>query len=130
MLFLFNTAVYDLGDPLKRLTNSDLPVSPGEALSLPMGHVAQLFRDAVFHEPEFHRTSPEKAKDLCALLALAAQPCNAVLALQPQGARGPQDVVLRFAEASYVALVRISAAVDGDVAPPEVVNREVWGAAA
>ena len=88
MLFLFNDVVFDLGDPRDTALQAGLPhgFSETKLLSMRIGRVIKLVREAMYDEHYLPRTNPEIAGFLAAMIAWKTDEANALLAVAPKHA--------------------------------------------
>ncbi|MEO1037908.1 MAG: hypothetical protein AAFX09_00045 [Pseudomonadota bacterium] len=126
MLFLFNDAIFDLGDPKEVVLSSDLPLDAAALKRLRVGQVARLIREAVFEEPWIQRTRPDRARVLAALVAWKTGEANALLAVTAEGAGSALDVQLRFANLSLVTMEQLRELQASERLTATIVNQTVW----
>lgn len=131
MLFLFNDAVFDIGDP--RETALKVGVAHGYAeqtlLTMRVGKAVKLVREAVFDEPQIARTNPEVAGFLAALIAWKTDEANALLAVAGRHIQLASQVQLRLASVSLVTVQQLRELQDAGKLSSHVANISVWSQA-
>ncbi|MGJ3230293.1 MAG: hypothetical protein ACFE0P_00675 [Oceanicaulis sp.] len=131
MLFLFNDAVFDLGDP--RDTALETGMAHGYAqdtlLTMRVGKAVKLVREAVFDEPQIARTNPEVAGFLAALIAWKTDEANAMLAVAPRRIQTAAQVQLRLASVSLVTIQQLRELQGAGKLSSHVANLSVWSQA-
>ncbi len=131
MLFLFNDAVFDLGDAretaLEAGTANGYP--PDALISMRVAQVAKLVREAVFDEPQIARTNPEVASFLAAMIAWKTDEANAMLAIAPRHIQLSGQVQLRLASISLVTIQQLRELQASGKLSSHVVNLSVWSQA-
>ncbi|WP_417477408.1 hypothetical protein [Maricaulis sp.] len=126
MLFLFNETVFDLGDLVSVLKDGTIPLPAAQFETLTTGHLTQLLREALYVDPMMATNKPDRTKHLAALIAYRAPGANALLGVRPQGATGPDDVGLRFANVPMLILTYLWKRQNDGVLGPDIINEEVW----
>jgi len=131
MLFLFNDAVFDLGDARESALNMGAAHGyPQQTLiSMRVGNVVKLVREAVFDEPQLARTNPEVAAFLAALVAWKTDEANAMLAVSPRHIQLTSQVQLRLASVSLVTIQQLRELQSAGRLSSHVVNLSVWSQA-
>lgn len=126
MHFLFNSTVFELGDPTERASRANFPFAIG---ALRSGRVVSLVRHAVLETPRLELDKPNKAMDLAALVVMHVQ-ANALIAVPAAPAKTPLDVAVRFADVGLTTLANLYNRQQslGALAPGDV-NAAVWLAA-
>lgn len=131
MLFLFNDAVFDLGDA--RSFALDHPMA-GEfglqtLLTMRIGRVVKMVREAVFEEPRLARTFPDKAAFLCALVAWKTDEANAMLAVADRHISTPAQVQVRLASVSLITISQLRELQEVGKLSSHAANLSVWSQA-
>ena len=126
MLFLFNDVIFELGDLNETLSDGQIPLSATQFNALTEGQLTDVIRDALFHDPNLPHTKTEKTQHLCALLAFKLPSVNAVLALPNEGAQGPEDVGIRFANVAITTLAYLWGMQCNGELTTHHINSEVW----
>lgn len=126
MLFLFNTVVFDVGDPREAALSAGAPVEPNELVRFSVAQAIKLVRETVFDEPGIAPSRPERARFLAALVAWKAGEANAMLAVRPAAARSPLDVQVRLASIGLVTMAQLSELQAGQRLTPAAINDAVW----
>ena len=128
MLFLFNDVVFDLGDPRETALGAGLPQGFSEAklLSMRIGRVIKLVREAMFDEHYLPRTNPEVAGFLASMIAWKTDEANALLAVAPKDAVAATQVQLRLASVSLVAMTQLEELQRSGKLSSHVANLSVW----
>ncbi|KAA5801550.1 hypothetical protein F1654_11660 [Alkalicaulis satelles] len=128
MLFLFNDVVFDLGDARSFALESPLAGEYGQhaLLTLRVGRVVKMVREAVFDEPQLARTCPDKAAFLSALLAWKTDEANALLAVAARHISTPAQVQVRLASVSLVTISQLRELQEGGKLSSHAVNLSVW----
>lgn len=134
MLFLFNDAVFDVGDPHETALEPptwDSPEPPPEAtlMTMRVGKAVKLAREWVFEDRFMARNNPAKARFLSALLAWKTDEANALLAVCPREADSPAKVQIRLASVSLVTLQQLRELQDDGKLSSHVCNLSVWSQA-
>ncbi|MEQ8405130.1 MAG: hypothetical protein RKE49_08525 [Oceanicaulis sp.] len=131
MLFLFNDAVFDIGDP--RETALEAGTGHGftdeTLLKMRVGKAAKLVREAVFDEPQIARTNPEVASFLAALMAWKTDEANAMLAVASRHIQLASQVQLRLASVSLVTVQQLRELQSAGKLSSHVANISVWSQA-
>ena len=128
MLFLFNDVVFDLGDPRETALQAGLPhgFSETKLLSMRIGRVIKLVREAMYDEHYLPRTNPEIAGFLAAMIAWKTDEANALLAVAPKNATTAAEVQLRLASVSLVAMSQLEELQRAGKLSSHVANLSVW----
>lgn len=126
MLFLFNDVVFNLGDPERAALSAGSPLSERVLRELTLGKAVKLVREAIHTDPLLARNAPDKARFLAALIGWKSDEANALLAIRPNGARGPEDVQVRVASVGLVVLTQLKGLQDLDMLTPRSANDAVW----
>lgn len=128
MLFLFNDVVFDLGDPRETALEAGLPhgFSEPKLLSMRIGRVIKLVREAMFDEHYLPRTNKDVASFLSAMVAWKTDEANALLAVTPKDARTAADVQVRLASVSLVAMNQLHELQGAGRLSSHVANLSVW----
>lgn len=126
MLFLFNEAVFDLGDIVSVLKDGTIPLPADQFETLSTGHLTLLLREALYVDPLMATNKPDRTKHLAALIAYRAPGANALLGVRPDRADGPDDVGLRFANVPLLILTYLWKHQNAGVLEPGTINEEVW----
>ncbi|XBQ15118.1 MAG: hypothetical protein ABL308_09105 [Oceanicaulis sp.] len=131
MLFLFNDAMFDIGDA--RATALELGLAHGYAeetlLGMRVGKVAKMIREAIFDEPQLARTNPELGCFLAAMIAWKTDEANAMLAVAPRHAQLPTQVRLRLASVSLVTMAQLRELQSQGKLSSHAANLSVWSQA-
>jgi hypothetical protein len=126
MLFLFNDVVFELGDVSSLLRDGSIPLPVSQFETLTPAHLTELLREAVYVDPNMAHTKFERTRYFCALISYRAPGANAILAVRPQGAKGPDDVGLRFANVPITTLAYLWRQQNHEVLTVDEINHEVW----
>ena len=128
MLFLFNDVVVDLGDPRETALEAGLPhgFSETKLLSMRIGRVIKLVREAMFDEHYLPRTNTEVAAFLASMVAWKTDEANALLAVTPKGAADASMVQVRLASVSLVAMSQLEELQRAGKLSSHVANLSVW----
>ncbi len=128
MLFLFNDAIFDLGDARAFALEHALaePMGPTAVMKLRVGQVVKMVREAIFDEPQLARTSPDKAAFLAALTAWKTDEANALLAVAPRHITLASQVQVRLASVSLVTLQQLRDLQDAGRLSSHAANMSVW----
>lgn len=126
MLFLFNDVVFDLGDLSTLLRDGTIPLPVSQFETITPAHLTQLVREAVFVDPNIARSKPDQCRHLCALIAYRAPGANALLAVRHDGANGPEDVGLRFANVPMTTIAYLWRRQNEEHLTAHDINAEVW----
>lgn len=126
MLFLFNETVFDLGDVVSILKDGTIPLPSAQFETLTTAHLTSLLREALYVDPMMATKKADRTKHLAALIAYRAPGANALLGVRPDGASGPDDVGLRFANVPMVILTYLWKRQNEGVLDPAIINEEVW----
>ena len=128
MLFLFNDVVINVGDPRATALEAGLPHGFSEAklMSMRIGRVIKLVREAMFDEHYLPRTNADVARFLAALVAWKTDEANALLAVTPNGAVSAAEVQVRLASVSLVAMTQLDELQRSGKLSSHVANLSVW----
>jgi len=126
MLFLFNEVVFDVAEPRATALAARSPLSEAQLFNLGVAKTIKLLRETIFDDPDLAQNRPDKAHFLAAMLAWKTGEANAVLAVRPTAARGPQDVQVRLAAVSLVTLVQLRELQQGGKLTPRATTSAVW----
>jgi len=126
VLFLFNDVVFKLGDPERAARSAGSPLSEQALSALTLGKAVKLIREAVYTDPMLARNAPEKARFLAALIGWKSDEANALLAVCPTNARGPEDVQVRLASVGLVVLTQLKGLQEMDMLSARSANDAVW----
>ncbi|MGP1274439.1 MAG: hypothetical protein ACQRW7_03345 [Caulobacterales bacterium] len=126
VLFLFNDVVFSLGDPERAALSAGSPMSEAQLRALTLGKAVKLVREAVFDEPLLARHAPDKARFLAALIGWKSDEANALLAIRPNAARGPEDVQVRVASVGLMVLTQLKGLQEVDLLTARTANDAVW----
>ncbi|WP_440957533.1 hypothetical protein ACFELO_09530 [Oceanicaulis sp. LC35] len=109
MLFLFNDALYDLGDVAEtaRERGDALGVNPLALRNLRVGQVIKMVREWVWERPALAKSDPQSGMFLAALVAMKTNEANALLAVAPNGSKTSADVQVRLASVSLVTMKQL-----------------------
>jgi len=131
MLFLFNDAIFDLGDPREFALEHALaePLGPSAVMTLRAAQVVKMVREAIFDEPQLARTSPDLAAFLAALAAWKTDETNALLAVAPRHITLASQVQVRLAAVSLITLQQLRDLQDGGRLSSHAANLSVWSQA-
>lgn len=129
MLFLFNDVVFDIADPSETVLEGTLPFDENELASMTVGKAVKLVREAVFEEPWLHRTHPEHAVQIAALIAWKTDEANAMLAVAPKNAETPRGVQVRLAAVSLVTMHQLNELQEAERLSTHTANLAVWSLA-
>jgi hypothetical protein len=121
MYFLLNDEVFHLNG--EELVDSEFIRRFG---AIDFDFVHTVGQELFSEQPLLHRTHPERAKKLCALIHLKAPSINGALFVAPSAGCKPKDVGVRFASLQIEVMAGLQRRhVDGDLTTA-VVDREVW----
>lgn len=128
MLFLFNDAVFDLGDARETAleTGGAHGYAPETLITMRVGAVAKLVREAVFDEPQLARTNPEVACFLAAMIAWKTDEANAMLAVASRRIQMASQVQLRLASVSLVTIQQLRELQAAGKLSSHTANLSVW----
>lgn len=126
MLFLFNEAVFDLGDLRELLHDGQIPLPPEKFDQLQPADLIMLVREAVFSDPAVAVNKPDHILHLAALLAYRCPGANAVLAVAGAGAASPDHVGVRFANVSITTMAFLWKQYKAGDLTTHHINEEVW----
>lgn len=126
VLFLFNDVVFSLGDPERAALSAGSPIGERELRAMTLGKAVKLVREAIHEDPLLARNAPEKARFLAALVGWKSDEANALLAIRPNVARGPEDVQVRVASVGLVVLTQLKGLQDVDLLSARAANDAVW----
>ncbi|WP_439637392.1 hypothetical protein [Oceanicaulis sp.] len=128
MLFLFNDAVYDLGDANQtaRERGEALGINALTLRNMRIGQVIRMVREWVHERPGLAKTDPESATFLSSLIALKTDEANALLAVSPQGAKTSADVQVRLASVSLVTMKQLLDLQAENRLSGQMANMAVW----
>lgn len=126
MLFLFNDVVFSLGDPERAALTVVSPVPEHELRAMTLGKAVRLVREAIYEDPLLARNAPEKARFLAALIGWKSDEANALLAVRPNTARGPEDVQVRVASVGLMVLTQLKGLQEMDMLSARAANDAVW----
>jgi hypothetical protein len=131
MLFLFNDAVFNLGDARESALEAGTAngYAPGSLISMRVGQVVKMTREAVYDEPQLARTNPEVAGFLAALIAWKTDEANAMLAVAPRHIQLASQVQLRLASISLVTVQQLLDLQSAGKLSSHVANLSVWSQA-
>lgn len=109
MLFLFNDALYDLGDVAEtaRERGDALGINALTLRNMRIGQVVKLVREWVWERPALAKSDPQSGIFLSALVALKNNEANALLAVAPQGSKSSAEVQVRLASVSLVTMKQL-----------------------
>lgn len=128
MLFLYNHTLMEIEDVAAVLSEAGFPLSPADARAMPLASLKRVLQEAAFELPDLEARAPAKAACLAALVSLKSD-ANAVLAVRPQGARGPQDVGLQFADVSLATMAHMRLMQEGGGLARRDIDAAVWAKA-
>jgi hypothetical protein len=128
MLFLFNDVVFDIGDPRETALGSGVEhgFSETSLLTMRVGRVIKLVREAIWEEHYLHRSNQEVAEFLSAMVAWKTDEANALLAVSPKTAFDATGVQVRLASVSLVAMTQLQQLQEGGKLSSHVANLSVW----
>lgn len=121
MLFLMNDTVLDVD--LKALTP---PTEAARFASLPLKAVVDLGAEMFAQAPLLHRTQPERAKRLAALIFVRSGQVNAALFEAPSAGCKPAMVYSRLADVSMEVMAELYAEQLRENLTPVLTDRRVW----
>jgi hypothetical protein len=121
MYFLLNDAVFNLNS--EDLADSLIARRFG---AIGFDFVQTLGKELFAEHPLVHRTHPERAIKLCALIHFKAPSVNAALFVAPSMNCRPRDVGVRFASLDIQLLAALQNRHAEGVLTPNVADREVW----
>ena len=126
MLFLFNTVLFDLGDPETAALSCGAPLGEDRLKALSLAKTVKLLREAVFDCPELGKERRDKARFLAAMIAWKTREANALLAVRPTAARTAMEVDVRLASVSLVALTQLGELQRAGRLTGPAINDAVW----
>ena len=128
MLFLFNDALYDLGDANQtaRERGEALGINALTLRNMRIGQVIRMVREWVHERPDLAKTDPESAIFLSSLIALKTDEANALLAVSPQGGKTSADVQVRLASVSLVTMKQLLDLQAENRLSGQMANMAVW----
>lgn len=128
MLFLFNDAIFDLGDARTFALEHKLaePMGASAVMKLRVAQVVKKVCEEIFDEPQLARTSPDKAAFLAALVAWKTDEANALLAVSPRHLTMASQVQVRLAAVSLVTLQQLRDLQDSGRLSSHAANMSVW----
>jgi len=131
MLFLFNDALYDLGDAGETAHKraEALGINPLALRNLRIGQVIKMVRDWVWEAPALAKSDPESGIFLASLVALKTNEANALMAVAPQTAKSAADVQVRLASVSLVTMKQLMDLQDDGRLTGHTANMAVWSQA-
>ena len=121
MIFLMNDTVLDVD-----MRGLAPPVTAARFRALTLPFVLRLGRELYAGQPLLHRTDPERARRLAALIVCKAPRVNAALFAVPAAGCSPSQVDTRLADVGVevLALLASRQAVEGP--SPCAADSEVW----
>lgn len=125
MMFLFNDALLDVGDPRDRLIASGCPVGYADLMAMTPPKVMSVVRQTMFKFPQYPREQPEKAAALCALVQMKTG-ANALLCVRPPQANDPIELPVRLAEVSLPVLGQLAVLRKEGALTPAAIDQVVW----
>lgn len=131
MLFLFNDAVFDLGDAREMALEIGAAhgYAPSDLITMRVAQAVKLVREAVFDEPQLARTNPEVARFLAGMIAWKTDEANAMLAVAPRHIQLASQVQLRLASVSLVTVQQLHDLQSAGKLSSHVANLSVWSQA-
>lgn len=111
---------------MAHLAEGDFPLPQVQVDTLTAGQLTALIREAIFVDPNLPKSKPRQASHIAALISLKAPGANALLAVPQEGAEGPNEVGLRFANVPLVSMAVLHAAQERGELTPRQANSEVW----
>ncbi|MGY6531720.1 hypothetical protein [Glycocaulis sp.] len=126
VLFLFNDVVFNLGDPERAAIETGAPLTAADLRALSPGRCIKLVREAIWMDPDIARNSPHKARFLAALIGWKGDEANAMLALRPNGAKGPEHVQVRIASVGLAVMIQLKGLQDHNMMSARAANDAVW----
>ena len=128
MLFLFNDALYDLGDASQtaRERGDALGINALTLRNMRIGQVIRMVREWVYERPGLAKTDPESGMFLASLIALKTDEANALLAVSPQGGKTSADVQVRLASVSLVTMKQLLDLQAENRLSGQMANMAVW----
>lgn len=124
MLFAFNNAVFDLGDPAQTYKTM-----PEKFHGATLKEALRVTQGVIMEYPDVVKTHPQKAMALAALVACRAGDANAMMAFVPPGTTVSQNVVVRLASVSLVVLQSLFQLHNEGKLSKKHVNAMVWKSA-
>ena len=121
MYFLLNDAVFNLG--AEELVDSMISRRFG---AIDFAFVQTLGQELFAEEPLVHRTHPERAVKLCALIQFKAPSINAALFVAPSRKCRPRDVGVRFASLDIDVVASLQNRHADGALTSAIADREVW----
>lgn len=121
MYFLLNDTLFNLGAD---------DISPN-MIGRRFGAIAFDFVQALGQElyadyPQAHRTHPERAIKLAALIQFKAPSINAALFVAPSSPCRPRDVAVRFASLDIDVIAHLQSHNAEGALTPAIADRQVW----
>jgi hypothetical protein len=121
MYFLLNDAVFDLD----RADLADSLIARRFA-AIDFDFVQSLGQELFAEQPLAHRTHPERAAKLCALIRLKDPSINAALFIAPAHYCAPRDVGVRYARLKTDVIEGLQSLYAAGALTSAVADREVW----
>ena len=121
MLFLLNDVVLRLDGVAM---DAKLDGQRMQRLSFP--EILRMGQELFAREPLLHRTNPERARRLCALITAKAPMINAALFVAPKLDCSPNEVTVRFVACQFEVMAELHTLQrDGDL-DAVVADRKIW----
>lgn len=121
MYFLLNDTVFNLN--AEGLSGGQISRRFG---SVAFEFVQTLGQELFAEEPLVHRTHPERAAKLCALLQFAAPSINAALFAPPFDYCRPSDVAVRYASLDIDVIAELQTKSAEGALTAAIADRAVW----
>jgi hypothetical protein len=121
MLFLLNDVVLRLDG-----VAMDAQLDGQRMLRLSFPAILRMGQELFASEPLLHRTNPERARRLCALISAKAPMVNAALFVAPQLDCSPSEVTVRFVACQFEVMADLhNLQRDGDL-DAVIADRKIW----
>ncbi|MGZ3378554.1 MAG: hypothetical protein ACXU8S_18315 [Phenylobacterium sp.] len=121
MLFLLNDVVLRLDG-----VAMDAKLDGKRMLRLTFPSILRMGQELFAREPLLHRTNPERARRLCALITAKAPMINAALFVAPSLDCSPNEVTVRFVACQFEVMAELHTLQrDGDL-DAVVADRKIW----
>ncbi|HUO23574.1 MAG TPA: hypothetical protein VMU59_13750 [Caulobacteraceae bacterium] len=121
MHFLLNDVVFKV--TAEDLANSRIGY---RFAAIDFDFVQMLGQELFAEHPLVHRTHPERAIKLAALILFKAPSINAALFVAPSENCRPRDVAVRYASLDLPVIAALSALQTREALTPTIADRQVW----
>jgi hypothetical protein len=121
MYFLLNDTIFNLNSP--ELADSQISRRFG---AIDFEFVQTLGQELFSEQPMLHRTHPERAVKLCAMIQFKAPSINGALFVAPSNRCKPRDVGVRFVSLDLPVLANLQMRHADGTLTNAIADREVW----